>query len=241
LPHEGLSQCVDGGATEDGTHTEDFFESGKGDALAGAVGHVQNVVGKEGDVRRLALHDLVERDGDFALRAGGFTAVDEGLFAGEGHEAFGKREHLQDGSIAAILHGEGAGLLDITDDVDLADFGDADLFAAGEFEVEGGVGIVDQAADVDAEGHLDGCVIRAGLGPADQDFAASIFAEALGAGKDLQEGGGAFCLENEGRPDGAGYADGAAVVLGDGHGNEGIDEDLLVAEGSDYGDRKSVV
>ena len=90
------------------------------------------------------------------MDAGGFAAVDEGLLAGEGHQAFGQGEHLQDGGIAVILHGERAGPLDVAEDVDLADFGDADLLAAGEGEVEGGVGIVDEAADVDAAGELTG-------------------------------------------------------------------------------------
>ena len=195
------------------------------------IGNVEDVVGGERDVGGLALHDLVERNGDFVLGAGAFPAVDVGLLAGEGHQAFGQRQHLQDGGIAAILHGEGAGLLHVADDVDLADFGDADLFAAGELDVEGGIGVVDQAAHVDAAREHDGRAIGAGLGLADQDFAAGIFAETLGAGDGLQQGGGAFGLEDEGHLDGAGDADGAAVVLGDGDGDEGIDQDLLLPEG----------
>ena len=45
---------------------------------------------------------------------------------------------------AAVLDREGAGLLDVADDVDFADFGDADFFAAVEGEVDGGIGRVDQ-------------------------------------------------------------------------------------------------
>ncbi len=185
----------------------------------------------KGDIGRLALHDLVERDGDFVFRAGPFAAVDVGLLGGVGREAFGEGQHLEDGGIGAVLDGESAGLFDVADDVDAADFRDADFFAAGELEVEGGIGVVDEGADKDAAGQRDGLVIGAGLGLADEDFAAGILAESLGAGDGFEQGGGSFGLEDEGLLDGAGDADGAGVIFGDGDGDEGIDQDLLLAEG----------
>src|ERR1035437_6800816 len=69
---------------------------------------------------------------DFIFRAKAFAAVDEGLFTGERRQPFGEREHLHDGGIGPVLDGESAWFLDVTDDVDLADFGNADFFAAGQ-------------------------------------------------------------------------------------------------------------
>ena len=62
------------------------------------------------NVRGLALHDLFREERRFRFWAGAFAAIDEGLFAGERRQAFGQGQHLQDGGIAAILDGEGAGL-----------------------------------------------------------------------------------------------------------------------------------
>src|ERR1035441_1528806 len=127
-----LAESIDGGSTEGAPYHEDLFNGPYGDSLAGAIGNIEDVVGGERYVGGLALHDLFERNGDFILRAEAFAAVDEGLFTGEGRQPFGEREHLHDGGIGPVLDGESAWFLDVTDDVDLADFGNADLFAAGQ-------------------------------------------------------------------------------------------------------------
>src|SRR5208282_4334590 len=104
------------------------------------------------------------------------------------------------------------------------------LFAAGELDVDSRVGIVDQVADGDAAGEHDGGAIGAGLGAADQNFGAGVFAEALGAGQGFQQRDGTFGLENKRHLDGARDADGTAVIFGDGDGDEGVDQDLFFAE-----------
>src|ERR1039458_727585 len=115
------------------------------------VGNVQDVVGHEWDIGRLAVHDFPQVDGDFVFRGGaGFPPVDIGFVGGVGGETLGEGQHFEDGSAGRILHGEGAGHFDVADDVDLADLGHADLFAALQDKVGSRIGGLDQGSYLDA-------------------------------------------------------------------------------------------
>ncbi len=131
---------------------ETLSERAERHAPAFLIGHVQDIIGEQGHVGGLALHDLLQGDWDLALVAVAFAAVDVGFFRGVGHEALGEGEHLEDGRFGAVTDGKGAGGFDVAEHVDFAAFGDAHFFAAVEDHVQLGVGCVDQAFHEDALG-----------------------------------------------------------------------------------------
>ena len=63
-----------------------------------------------------------------------------------------------------------------------------------------------------------------------QDFAAGIFAQPLSAGDRLKKRNGAFSLEHQRHLYSTGDADWPAMILGDRYGNEGVDQDVFLAE-----------
>ena len=168
--------------------------------------------------------------------AGAVVAADDvGDLGGVGGEAFGEGEGLEDGGFVVVLEGESAGLFDVADDEDLAELGDADLLAAVEGEVDVGIGGIDLGLDGNAAGEGDGGAIGAGLGVGDEDLGTGFGGETAGAGDGFEEGDVAHGLEGGGTLDGAGDADGAAIVLDDGDGDVGVDQDLLGLEGGGDG------
>src|ERR1017187_5548944 len=142
-----IEQGRDGNATDD----EDFFQSSISSTALMGVGNVEDVVSHERDIGRLAVHDFPQVDGNFVFRGGaGFRPVDIGFIGGVRGETLGEGQHFEDGSPGRILHGEGARHFDVADDVDFADLGNADLFAAFQDEVGGRVGGFDQGFCLDA-------------------------------------------------------------------------------------------
>src|SRR5260370_7932532 len=78
-----------------GSEAHDLFESRDGQAAAFVVGNINNVIGLQSDVGRLAIHDLLERHGDFVLAAGlPFPAIDVRIARRELGEPFSHCEQL---------------------------------------------------------------------------------------------------------------------------------------------------
>src|ERR1017187_2279137 len=219
-----------GRRAEAGPYQQNLFQSAQGHAAALIVGHVQNVVSQKGRVGGFVLHDFAQRDGDLVLAAVAFAAVDIGFFGGKGHEALGESQHLENGGLGAIPHGKGAGVFDVADHIYLPAFRHADLLAAVQNDVQGGIGSINKAFDQYALDQGGSGSVRAGLGAGDQDFGAGFRREAARSRDGFEQGDRAGGLESEGLLDGASHGDGVAVVFGHGHRNEGIHNNLLVLQ-----------
>src|ERR1022692_4745993 len=219
-----------GRRAEAGPYQQNLFQSAQGHAAALIIWHVQNVVSQKGRVGGFALHDFAQRDGDLVLAAVAFPAVDIGFFGGKGHEALGEGQHLENGGLGAIPHGKGAGQFDIADHINLPAFRYADLLAAVQDDVQGGIGGIDKAFDQYALDQGGRGSVRAGLGAGDQDFGAGFRREAARSRDGFEQGDRAGGLEREGLSDGANNGDGVAVVFGYGYGNKRVHDNLLVLQ-----------
>src|ERR1035437_3728376 len=144
--HIQLVNCsrVDGGADRGAQGPGD--KNGEGFAAAG--GDDENVVGPEADIFRLSGEHLFDVHGDFLvflpIRRG---AEDPGcLRLGGASQPAGQGDGAEDGDGALAAHVEGAGALDIADDVDHAPIalGDGDDVVGLDFDVGGGVPAVDE-------------------------------------------------------------------------------------------------
>ena len=96
-----------------------------------------------------------------------------------GRKAFGECENAENGGVF-VGKWIGARLLDVADYKDAACFGDSDFFAAGEDEIEFGIGRIDEVADGDAADQRLEVIAESRQG--DEDFLRGMWGETFGLG-----------------------------------------------------------
>src|SRR5450759_1421645 len=127
-----------------------------GEGFAAAGGDDENVVGPQADIFRLSDENLFDVHGDLRvflpIRRG---AEDPGcLRLGGASQTAGQGDGAEDGDSALAAHVEGAGALDIADDVDHAGvaLGDGNHVVGLDFDVGGGVLAVEDLAHFELGG-----------------------------------------------------------------------------------------
>src|SRR6185295_19801318 len=147
---------------------------------SGIVWYIENVVGHQGHVRRLAIHNLLQLDEDLSLRASSaLPAVDVGLLGRERRKPLRHSKHFEDGSVGDLLNSERTGFTYIAYNKYSTDFGYADLFSTFQFEIQLGIASLHQFLYANSLYQTDCWIGRIGAGTANENLRPSIVIQPL--------------------------------------------------------------